>query len=183
MCGEVYREWLRLRYHYLALTPEVLSLLRKLRQHYLLCLITNGPSRAQWEKVEFLHLRSYFDYILVSGDLPWEKPNPNIFLEACNYLGVQPKKCLMVGDKLETDILGGIKAHIGVTVWLSLSSDIKDAPQPQPDFIINNIMDLCHLLPSKPKHALVRSRLPFHRPIPSSLPDLEDYSSNGSDGS
>lgn len=67
-------------------------------------MITNGPSRAQWEKVERLQLKDYFDCILVSGDLPWEKPDQKIFQQACQLLGVEPRNCIMVGDKLETDI-------------------------------------------------------------------------------
>lgn len=74
------------------------------REDYLLGLITNGPSRAQWQKIERLDLRKYFDCVLVSGDLPWEKPDQNIFLEACKLLGVEARTCIMVGDKLETDI-------------------------------------------------------------------------------
>lgn len=74
------------------------------REDYLLGLITNGPSRAQWQKIERLGLRKYFDCLLVSGDLPWEKPDQHIFLEACKMLNVEPRMCIMVGDKLETDI-------------------------------------------------------------------------------
>lgn len=74
------------------------------RDHYLLALITNGTSRAQWEKIDRLDLRCYFDSILVSGDLPWEKPDQKIFHECCQFLGVEPRHCIMVGDKLETDI-------------------------------------------------------------------------------
>lgn len=74
------------------------------REDYLLGLITNGPSRAQWQKIEKLKLRKYFDCVLVSGDLPWEKPDQHIFLEACKLLSVEPRMCIMVGDKLETDI-------------------------------------------------------------------------------
>lgn len=74
------------------------------REDYLLGLITNGPSRAQWQKVDRLGLRQYFDCVLVSGDLPWEKPDQNIFFEACKLLKVEPRNCIMVGDKLETDI-------------------------------------------------------------------------------
>ena len=81
-------------------------MLHQLRKKYLLGLITNGPSNAQWEKVHKLNLQQYFDVILVSGDLPWEKPEAKIFEEACQYLHVNPENCIMVGDKLETDILG-----------------------------------------------------------------------------
>lgn len=75
-----------------------------LRSFYILGLITNGPTNAQWEKIEELNLSNYFDCILVSADLPWEKPDKRIFHAACKYLDVESKECIMVGDKLETDI-------------------------------------------------------------------------------
>jgi N-acylneuraminate-9-phosphatase len=75
-----------------------------LKQKYLLAIITNGPSAAQWEKIQKIDLNKYFDCVLVSDDLPWSKPDPNIFYAACHYLGVQPQQCMMIGDKLETDI-------------------------------------------------------------------------------
>lgn len=87
------------------------------REDYLLGLITNGPSRAQWQKIERLGLRKYFDCVLVSGDLPWEKPDQQIFLEACKMLNVEPRTCIMVGDKLETDI----KVNIKYTILLFLT--------------------------------------------------------------
>uniref|UniRef100_A0A7G3AEQ3 Putative conserved secreted protein n=1 Tax=Lutzomyia longipalpis TaxID=7200 RepID=A0A7G3AEQ3_LUTLO len=79
-------------------------MLESLKAHFFLALITNGPSAAQWEKVNRLNVAKYFDCILVSGDLPWEKPDARIFHAACNLLGVQAHQCIMVGDKLETDI-------------------------------------------------------------------------------
>lgn len=104
LAGALYNDWLELRYKYLELSPETVSLLQSLRQSYLLAIITNGPSNAQWEKINRLNLNKYFDCILVSADLPWEKPNEQIFQAACNYLGVEPANCIMIGDKLETDI-------------------------------------------------------------------------------
>lgn len=107
LATEIYQIWLELRYRYLALTPEIVALLQSLRQCYLLAIITNGPSNAQWEKIQRLNVNKLFDCILVSSDLPWEKPNPHIFMAACNYLGVEAKNCVMIGDKLETDIQVG----------------------------------------------------------------------------
>lgn len=104
LADEIYHVWLELRYKYLELTPEIVALLHSIRHCYLTAIITNGPSNSQWEKVKRLKLEKYFDCILVSADLPWEKPDPNIFYAACNYLGVEPANCVMIGDKLETDI-------------------------------------------------------------------------------
>lgn len=104
LADEIFTYWLQLRYKYLELTPDIVALLQSLRKCYLMAIITNGPSNSQWEKIERLNLKKYFDCILVSADLPWEKPNANIFYAACNYFGVEPSNCIIVGDKLETDI-------------------------------------------------------------------------------
>lgn len=88
-------------------------MLELLRQSYILAIITNGPSNAQWEKIQRLNVNKFFDCVLVSGDLPWEKPSEQIFLAACNYLGVDSKNCVMIGDKLETDIQVGYSHRIG----------------------------------------------------------------------
>jgi len=108
LAKKVYERWLYLRYHYMMLAPSTVSMLRQFRKKYLLGLITNGPSNAQWEKIHKLSLEQYFDIILVSGDLPWEKPEAEIFQKACHSLNVRPEECIMIGDKLETDILGRI---------------------------------------------------------------------------
>jgi N-acylneuraminate-9-phosphatase len=108
LTDDIYEQWLQYRYHYLELPAELIEMLKQLRKNYLLAIITNGPTNAQWEKVHKLGLNmgksSLFDCILVSADLPFEKPDPRIFITACTYLGVQPSSCIMVGDKLETDI-------------------------------------------------------------------------------
>nr|CAD7602216.1 unnamed protein product [Timema genevievae] len=193
LAGDVYRRWLQLRYHYLALSPEVLSLLAKLRSHYLLALITNGPSRAQWEKVHYLNLRCHFDLILVSGDLPWEKPHSAIFLEACHFLGVEPVNCLMVGDKLETDVQGGLAAGLGGTVWIPLSSSVLPnllQSDTHPTFTLKSVTDLPRILPS-PVKPVVRTKSRDLQVFTSlvqnlnllSLPDLDDCNSNSSHSS
>jgi len=121
-------------------------MLVRLRRRFLLGLITNGPSNAQWEKIRELGVAQYFDVILVSGDLAWEKPDERIFLEACNALGVRPGECLMVGDKLETDIVGGRQASLGATVWVPLSSAKVDDNRYMPDFTLKNILELPSIL-------------------------------------
>ncbi|XP_031629983.1 N-acylneuraminate-9-phosphatase [Contarinia nasturtii] len=148
LTSAIYEKWLELRYKYLELKPETLALLQSLRSCYRLAILTNGPSNAQWEKINRLHLTKYFDCILVSGDLPWEKPDPNIFYAACNHLGVAPSECVMVGDKLETDIQGANVARLGCSIWMPLNGDTANAnTQIKPDFTIFDLKDLLNILP------------------------------------
>lgn len=121
LAEEIYQLWLKLRYRYLAIPAEYVQLLQRMRQaRYALALITNGPSNAQREKVTKLRVRDYFDCVLVSSDLPWEKPHPEIFYAACNFLNVKPHECAMIGDKLETDI----KVSEGA-MWVEMGLSIK----------------------------------------------------------
>ncbi|XP_030378482.1 N-acylneuraminate-9-phosphatase [Scaptodrosophila lebanonensis] len=150
LAEQVYTKWLKLRYRYLAVPPDYVQLLQRMRRAgYALALITNGPSNAQWEKVHRLHVREYFDCVLVSSDLPWEKPHPEIFYAACNFLGVKPQTCAMIGDKLETDIKGGHLAQLGLTFWTPLSSAPQnlDDVEYKPHIRLNNLLDLYKYFP------------------------------------
>lgn len=149
LAESIYPLWLQMRYRYLAIPDEYIKMLKRFRQaNYQLALITNGPSNAQWEKVKKLHVQPYFDCVLVSSDLPWEKPNPNIFYAACKYLNIKPQNCTMIGDKLETDIKGGYLAGLGATFWLPLTpeaiEDLNDQNdvEHKPTHILRSLLDL-----------------------------------------
>ncbi|XP_017870155.1 PREDICTED: N-acylneuraminate-9-phosphatase [Drosophila arizonae] len=153
LAEQIYPQWLKLRYRYLAIPPDYVQLLQRMRRAgYLLALITNGPSNAQREKINKLHVRGHFDCVLVSSDLPWEKPHPEIFYAACNFLGVKPHECAMIGDKLETDIKGGHLAQLGLTFWLPLStssaaSQCLDDVEYKPHVKLNSLLDLYKYFP------------------------------------
>ena len=75
-----------------------------------LVLITNGPADMQRAAVRAVGIESYFQRILVSGDVDVavRKPHPHIFQLACEALGTQPGETLMIGDNLEADVKGAL---------------------------------------------------------------------------
>lgn len=122
-------------------------MLEELASDFNLGLITNGPSVAQWEKINESGCHKFFDTVIVSGDLDVEKPNKCIYELACSELKVNPSECIMVGDKIETDIKGGMNAGVGATVWVNARN--KSAPDDiQPDFTIVNVTKLPDILPT-----------------------------------
>lgn len=157
LAPQVYSRWLEYRTRYLTPSADILAMLETLRRRYQLGVITNGPSAAQWEKVDRLGMGRFFDCILVSSDLPWAKPDRNIFYAACHYLGVRPEQCVMIGDKLETDVQGGVESKLGITVWLPLPKDLHLAHDKidlseledhiRPDYIVHNVLELPSILP------------------------------------
>ena len=71
-----------------------------------LALVTNGESTGQRGKVARFGLESFFQLILVEGDIGVGKPDPRIFRAALGRMGAIPERTLMVGDNLVWDISG-----------------------------------------------------------------------------
>jgi 4-nitrophenyl phosphatase len=71
------------------------------------------------------------------------KPEEIFFRELCARLGVEPTKCLLIGDNLESDIAGGKK--VGMTTILTLTGvarreDLVQLPaEKRPDGVIEDL--------------------------------------------
>ncbi|RME07963.1 MAG: HAD-IIA family hydrolase [Anaerolineae bacterium] len=72
------------------------------------------------------------------------KPSPAMYRLALERLGTQPEETLAVGDRLETDILGGQQAGCRTALVLSgvTSRAEAEAWQPQPDWIASDLAAL-----------------------------------------
>jgi len=76
------------------------------------------------------------------------KPSPLILGTALDRLGVPPARCLMVGDRLETDLRMGQEAGMLTAVPLTGVSTLEDIAQLErpPDFVINGLHDLVPII-------------------------------------
>jgi 4-nitrophenyl phosphatase len=76
------------------------------------------------------------------------KPEPHLYRFAIDRLGAEPKNTLAVGDRLETDILGGQRTGCPTVLVLSGVSSAAEAArwQPQPALILPNLADLLPIL-------------------------------------
>lgn len=78
--------------------------------------ITNAESNLA-DVLDNAGLSQYIDTVTTSEEVGVEKPDPAIFLKAMGKSGLEPKRCVYVGDVPEIDILGARNA--GMTqVWL-----------------------------------------------------------------
>jgi arabinose operon protein AraL len=75
------------------------------------------------------------------------KPSAMIVSMALEQLGLQAQDCLMVGDRLETDMLMGIKAGISTALVLTGVTHPEDVAHSQvrPDFILESISGISNL--------------------------------------
>ena len=120
---------------------ETFHVLKELRGQVKLLLLTNGCPALQQEKLDGVpELAPYFDGIVISGSFGIGKPDVSIFNHALSILEVNNDEALMVGDKLTTDIRGGLAAGIQ-TVWINRTDRPTD-PEITPDFEIEHLSEL-----------------------------------------
>lgn len=97
--------------NYVAVLDDSLPLIKELkRRGYKVGIITNGASILQHTKLETSGLLDYLDIAVVSGDLDFKKPNPQIFIYTADKLGLKPEECIYVGDHPINDIQGALSA-------------------------------------------------------------------------
>ncbi|MFC7238243.1 HAD family hydrolase [Saliphagus sp. GCM10025317] len=108
-----------------ALTPlaGVETMLEDLRSTYRVGLLTNGPVRAQRDKLETLGWEGRFDAALVTGELEAGKPDRRAFEAILGELAVEPERAVYVGDEREADVEGATRA--GMRAIQVLRSDTE----------------------------------------------------------
>jgi putative hydrolase of the HAD superfamily len=89
----------------LELRPGVPDLLEELTSRGLkLGLAANQPADIV-DRMEAKGIAKYFASTDVSGHHGFHKPDVRLFLHACKALGVAPAECIMVGDRIDADIV------------------------------------------------------------------------------
>ncbi|CDP09530.1 unnamed protein product [Coffea canephora] len=76
-----------------------------------------------------LNCDHWFDAVVVSAEVEAEKPNPTIFLKACDLLGVNPEDAVHVGDDRRNDIWGARDAGCDAWLWGSDVQSLKEVAQ------------------------------------------------------
>ena len=125
--------------------PCAEAAVKALFQKYRLFLVSNGTASAQHRRLTSAGLYPYFEKVFISQEVGYNKPAKEFFdLCFAEIPGFDPKKALMVGDSLSSDIQGGINAGIR-TCWVNPAH--KKAPDSRrPDYEIESIVQLEALL-------------------------------------
>ncbi len=127
------------------LLPGALETCRTLAEQCRLYIVTNGIGTVQRGRFEPSPLRPLIQDLFISEELGAEKPKKEYFDAVTTRIeGFDPRKALMVGDSLTSDIRGGINAGID-TCWLNRKG--KEAPAELPiTYTISTIEELVPLV-------------------------------------
>lgn len=123
--------------------PDAMKVMDELGKKYRLTMITNGASKWQREKIEKLGIGSYFDEIIVSGELGYHKPSPVIFQEMTQRTGVDPGEIIYIGNDYMKDIHGA-KSSGWRTAWVKRTDEVRD--ETVPDYTINELSEFLDLI-------------------------------------
>ncbi|XP_055808722.1 uncharacterized protein LOC129877259 [Solanum dulcamara] len=93
-----------------------------------LAIVSNFDTRLR-PVLRALNCDHWFDAVAVSAEVEAEKPNPTIFLKACELLGVNPDDAVHVGDDRRNDIWGARGAGCDAWLWGSDVISFKEVAQ------------------------------------------------------
>ena len=125
--------------------PGAEDAVASLSQKYRLFLASNGTATVQAGRLTSANLSRFVETVFVSQELGFNKPAKEFF-DACfaRIPDFDPKKAVMVGDSLTSDILGGKNAGI-TTVWVNPEHRLP-RPDIVPDYEIESLVQLEALL-------------------------------------
>ena len=118
------------------------ALLRALHGRYKLAVVSNFDyTPTALGMLSGAGVADLFDTIVVSDEIGWRKPRPEIFEVALRRLGVAASESLFVGDRADIDVIGAQRLGMPVA-WVN--RDRKPLPEgiAPPDYEIRDIGEL-----------------------------------------
>ena len=129
--------------YYVEGAQELLKTLQE--QKYKMSIITNGMKEVQRPRIKLCNWDHYFDQIFVSDEIGLAKPNVEFFNYCLEKSGHPDKsEILVIGDTLESDILGAKNANIK-SCWINPNGDYCP-PDLKPDYEINKLAELYEIV-------------------------------------
>ena len=132
--------------------PYVLETLNQLTAEYKLGIITNvHPSTTESRIHEILQLagiHDFFEVIIISSIVGFEKPDERIFHLAFEQLGVLASEAVMIGNRVSADIRGGNRVGM-ITILLKWNDRYPEPSlieEEKPDYIISSYKQLKSIL-------------------------------------
>ena len=119
------------------------ELMDYLRQRgYRMHMTSNGFHEVQYKKLAACGLRDYFDTIILSEDAGANKPSPQYFDYALKVSGARRETTLMIGDNLNTDIVGAHNAGLDTILFNRWGVEPSDVPT----HTVNRLLDIKTIL-------------------------------------
>lgn len=91
--------------------------------------LTNGTTEGMVDVIRLIGVANYCDVLGISQTISFVKPEPEAFQWMSNALGIPPGRLIMVGNDLDSDILGAT-ASGWKAIWVNGSQSIAPTTVP-----------------------------------------------------
>ena len=129
------------------LYPDTKEVLQRLSQKYKIGIIANQDFGTEQRLTDF-NVHQYINLVIASAEEGVAKPDLRIFQIALARADCKPEEAIMVGDRIDNDIIPANKIGM-TTVWIKHGfggyAELKEIEE-HPDYTINNLNDLLNLL-------------------------------------
>lgn len=120
------------------------GILEYLHPKYRLYIISNGFLEVQDKKIKNAGLDSYFKDVFLSDHVGKNKPHPLIFNYALKEANTTTQECIMIGDNINTDIIGA--KNLGIDqIWFN-PKDTRDTNSITPTYTVKTLHDIKSIL-------------------------------------
>ena len=130
--------------------PSLKPLLAAVGDRHALGLLSNYPDGAAIrESMSMTGLAPHFKSVVVSGDVGWVKPHPDVFARSLAELSAAPEETLFVGDNWLADVQGAKRAGMRVvhfTRWTPPEHFDRHPGDALPDATITGLEELLPML-------------------------------------
>ena len=125
--------------------PGAEELLEKLQGSCRLFICSNGTAVVQAGRLKSAGIAPYFEEIFISEDIGFNKPDREFFQRCFARIpDFDRDRCIIIGDSLSSDILGGINAGIK-TCWFNPKHKSHEG-DPVPDYELRELQQVPELL-------------------------------------
>jgi HAD superfamily hydrolase (TIGR01509 family) len=120
------------------------ALVEALAPRFQLGVVSNSLPDVQYQKLETLGIRHFFECIVLSEEFGIRKPAPAIFWHATGLLGREPDECLYVGDSYTADVVGAKRAGLPVC-WFNPGGLHPPQDSVECDFEVRALAQVCEI--------------------------------------
>ena len=125
------------------LYPDTKELLQRLSQKYKIGIIANQDFGTEQRLTDF-NVHQHIDLVIASAEEGVAKPDLRIFQIALARADCKPEEAVMVGDRIDNDIIPANKIGM-TTVWIKQGFGSYAEPktvEEQPDYIVNSLAEI-----------------------------------------
>jgi HAD superfamily hydrolase (TIGR01509 family) len=127
-----------------SIVPHILNILDRFAEKpKVVC--SNGRSFRLIEHLKQVDLFDKFDLILGRDIVGDSKPNPTIYLQGAERLGVDIKKCVVIEDSA-LGLQAGVESGAITIGFTGSGTDKKELEKVNPDYIASNMLEVAEIL-------------------------------------